>query len=121
MALRNPTGDLTTDLGHAIVESPQRAVQWGLGMLYAVLTDVAVQTFVVVGVLAGLVAHSVLIGLLVFFAMHSLMFIARLSLSNAAGLVGNNVASVMIQGMQREDLAQNQNPIHDRETIEQGS
>jgi hypothetical protein len=103
--MRQPTGDLTTDLGHAIVESPKYVATWLLGMFYAILTDSAVQTFIVTGVLAGLVADSILVGCLVFFVLHSLATMLRLSLSGAASLVGNNVASVMIQRMQREDLA----------------
>jgi hypothetical protein len=107
--MKPPTGDLTTDVAHAIVGFPKALATWVLGLVYAVCTDTAVQTFTVAGGVTGFLTNSILAGLLVFFVLHSLGNLTRAvneALLGASTRVGNNVASVMLRSMQ-EDVPPN--------------
>jgi hypothetical protein len=60
------------ELVRTIVHLPKYALEWTLGLLIVTLSEYAVTAYLITGVLAGLLAHSVLVGLLVFFGLYTL-------------------------------------------------
>lgn len=47
------TGDLTSDLGHAVAYFPIFLVQWALGLILVIISDYAIFSFAVTGVVVG--------------------------------------------------------------------
>jgi hypothetical protein len=68
-----PTGDLTTDLGRAIVWFPFLVIQWVLSLLYLIVTDGGgMLAFTLLSLLIGFSTGSWLLGLTAFFTIYAI-------------------------------------------------
>lgn len=87
------TGDLTTDLGHAVAYFPIFLIQWVFGLIYVVLSDYAIFTFAMTGVAVGF-ATTWLVGLAAFLVLYSLFRVIdqhAAALHAGLRLVGNSL------------------------------
>lgn len=73
-----------------VKEFPKYASNWIIDLIIVILSDFHVTTLAIVGVLAGFVFHSVLIGFLVFFIFQALSRIV----ANVAEAIGYNLINL---------------------------
>jgi hypothetical protein len=80
----------------ALVRFPKYLLEWTVGLLIAVLTDLHITTLAVTAVVVGFAASSVLIGVAAFFAAYTL---SRIASNVADGVVfgSRSVAAAISQ------------------------
>ena len=83
---------VTEELIRAIVGFPRYAYEWTVGLLVAILSDLHITALAVTGVIGGLVFHSILVGVFVFFATYAFSRVIG-NLANAIGFGLNNNAT----------------------------
>lgn len=101
---------LWEDLVRAIVGFPKYIFGWTVGLVIAVLTDLHITALAVTAALAGVYGTSVLLGVLVFFAIYSLSRVANLT-ANAIGFGAREIAGSTFNAGQAVANAQGGNTI----------
>lgn len=72
------------NLVRTIIGFPKYLLEWTIGLVIAVLSDLHITTLALTGIVSGLALSSVLWGVVVFFGLYSLSRVVAL-LSNAVG------------------------------------
>jgi predicted MFS family arabinose efflux permease len=86
----------------ALVQFPKYLVEWTVGLLIAILTDLHITTLAVTGVAVGFAASSVLIGVATFFVVYTLSRI----LSNVADGIAFGSRSIAASIQQHASVVQ---------------
>lgn len=87
---------LWEDLVRAIVGFPKYILGWTVGLIIAALTDLHITALAVTATLAGVFGGSILLGVLVFFAIYSISRVANLT-ANAIGFGAREIAGATSQ------------------------
>jgi hypothetical protein len=75
----------------AVVGFPKYILEWVIGLVVAILTDLHITTLAVTAILAGFYFSNPLLGVLIFFAIYSISRVASLT-SNAVGFGAREIA-----------------------------
>lgn len=82
----------------AVVGFPKFAIEWVVGLLIAIMTDLHIAALAVTGVLVGLAVGSVLVGLAAFFVAYSFSRIISY-VANAIGTGFGRLADATFHGL----------------------
>jgi hypothetical protein len=79
-------------LAQTVVAFPRYAALWVTGLAIAILSDIYVTALAVTGVVGGLVFHSVLVGVFIFFVAYSLSRVIG-NLADSVGYGARGIAA----------------------------
>jgi len=105
----NEPKSLTELFGQSIAAFPKYIVEWTVSLLIVVLTETIVTTIAVLAVLSGLALHSVLLGLVVFFAAYVFTraaFVIGDAIAGSSRYMVNTAASLYMTRQQPPDPMQ---------------
>jgi hypothetical protein len=71
------------NLVRSVVGFPKYIVEWTVGLIVAILTDLHITTLAITAALGGVYYHNALLGLLLFFVLYSA--------SRVAGVIANSI------------------------------
>lgn len=88
---------IAEELVQSVIGFPKFAIEWVIGLIIAILTDLHIASLAVTGLVAGFVFHSVLTGVFVFFLAYSISRIVSY-VANAIGTGLGRLADATYKG-----------------------